>query len=177
MAALPAIWSELRPGDRLTVVKLRPDGAEAARYPGEVITLVREEWVVVQARWALAAIDLDGLTLAPEDELQEWFSPLHPFNAFAVLTPQKLLKGWYANVTHPARLEVDGEPPSLNWHDLYVDLVGFPDGRYVVRDDDELHDSGLAQSDPALHARILAARAEMIRRFARRMPPFGGALA
>jgi hypothetical protein len=28
-------WLALRPGTMLTVVKLAPDGSEAARYPGE----------------------------------------------------------------------------------------------------------------------------------------------
>ena len=173
MRELPADWSALRSGDRLTVVKLRPDGAEAARYPGDVIAIAPEGWVVVRARWALAAMDLDGLALDPGDELQEWFSPFYPFNAFAVLTPAARLKGWYANVTHPARLDTSTAPWQLFWHDLYVDLVGFPDGRFVVRDDDELGDSGMAHLDRALYQRIVAARADLIQRFTGQQAPFG----
>jgi hypothetical protein len=169
---LPPDWAALVPGDRLTIVKLHPDGTEAARYPGEVITAAADAWLVVQARWAIAAIDLDGLTLDPGDELREWFSPLHPFNAFAVLTPEPRLKGWYANVTHPSWLDRGADPPELVWHDLFVDLVGFPDGRFVMRDDDELRDSGLECDDPALYQRVVAARAELIRRFTQRLPPF-----
>lgn len=173
---LPAEWSALRAGDHLTVVKLRPDGAEATRYPGEVVAATPEGWLVVRAVWTQPAMDLDSLSLMPGDELQEWFSPHHPFNAFAVRSQRSGLTGWYANVTYPAQLSLDSELPRLVWHDLYVDLVGFPDGRYVMRDDDELRDSGLARSDPPLHARILAARAEMIERFTRRAVPFGGLL-
>jgi hypothetical protein len=169
---LPPDWAALELGEQLTVVKLRPDGTVAARYPGEVIAAAPDAWLVVRARWALAAMDLDGLTLDPGDELREWFSPWQPFNAFAVLTPEPRLKGWYANVTHPAWLIRGAEPPELAWHDLFVDLVGFPDGRFVIRDDDELRDSGLARDDPVLYRRVVAARAELIRRFTRRLPPF-----
>ena len=165
-------WSRLAPGDHLTVVKLRPDGAEAARYPGEVMANTSDGWVVVQARWSLAAMDLDGLTLDPGDELQEWFSPLHPFNSFTVLTPEGQLKGWYANVTYPPRLASAGEALQLIWHDLYIDLVGFPDGRFVIRDDDELADAQLERTEPPLYRRIGAARAELIRRFTGRQAPF-----
>ncbi len=64
------------------------------------------------------------------------------------------------------------DPPVLIWHDLFVDLVGLPDGSFTVRDDDELLASGLADADQDLHARILGARSELIRRFERRLPPF-----
>jgi hypothetical protein len=170
---LSASWSRLGPGDRLTVVKLRPDGTEAARYPGEVMATTSEGWLVVRARWALDAIDLDGLTFDSGDELQEWFSPRHPFNSFTVLTPEARLKGWYANVTHLPRLELTAEMPELIWHDLYIDLVGFPDGRFVIRDDDELRDARLERTDPPLYQRIVVARTELIRRFTKQMAPFG----
>ena len=63
------------------------------------------------------------------------------------------------------------DPPVLIWHDLFLDLVGVPDGSFTVRDDDELLASGLANADPELHARILEAQSELIRRFERRLPP------
>ncbi len=109
---------------------------------------------------------------APETILLEWFSPRHPFNAFAVFSPEERFKGWYANVTHPARLDVAADPPVLIWHDLFLDLVGLPDGSFTLRDDDELLASGLANADPELHARILEAQSELIRRFEHRLPPF-----
>ena len=96
----------------------------------------------------------------------------YPFNAFAVFSPDDDLKGWYANVTHPARLDVAADPPVLIWHDLFLDLVGLPDGSFTLRDDDELLASGLANADPELHARIVGAQSELIRRFERRLPPF-----
>jgi hypothetical protein len=167
-----AAWSSLVPGAGLIIVKLAPDGSEAARYPGEVVGHRHDSWVLVRATWTNRTIELGGLSFCPGDGLLEWFSPRHPFNAFAVFSPGDRLKGWYANVTHPARLEVAMDPPVLIWHDLFVDLVGLPDGSFTVRDDDELLASGLADADQDLHARILGARSELIRRFERRLPPF-----
>jgi uncharacterized protein len=167
-----AAWSSLLPGARLTIVKLAPDGSEAARYQGEVVGHREDSWVLVQATWTNRTIELGGLSFCPGDGLLEWFSPLHPFNAFAVFSPMDRFKGWYANVTHPARLNVTTDPPVLIWHDLFVDLVGLPDGSFTLRDDDELLDSGLADADPELHARILGARSELIRRFERWLLPF-----
>jgi hypothetical protein len=155
---LPGAWSTLTVGRQLTIVKLAPDGSEAARYSGEVVAVEPDgAWVVVRARWALPTITLDGLCFEPGDQLLEWFSPHHPFNAFALLAPEGALKGWYANVTQPARLDTSQPPPVLTWHDLYVDLVGFPNGRFTMRDDDELRASGLQGRDPRLYQRPFVA--------------------
>jgi uncharacterized protein len=167
-----ATWSSLLSGAEVSIVKLAPDGSEAARYQGEVVGHCCDSWVLVQATWTNQAIDLGGLSFCPGDNLLEWFSPRHPFNAFAVFSSAARLKGWYANVTHPARLDSTQDPPVLIWHDLFLDLVGLPDGSFTLRDDDELLASGLASADPDLHVRIIGARSELIRRFERRLPPF-----
>jgi hypothetical protein len=165
-------WSSLLPGAELAIVKLAPDGSEAARYQGEVVGRYRDSWVLVLATWTNRTIDLEGLSFCPGDKLLEWFSPRHPFNAFAVFSPADQLKGWYANVTHPARLDATQDPPVLIWHDLFLDLVGLPDGSFTVRDEDELLTSGLSDAEPELYARICEAQSELIRRFAHRLPPF-----
>jgi uncharacterized protein len=165
-------WTSLVPGAELTIVKLAPDGTEVARYGGEVVSHHQGSWVLVLATWTYRTIELAGLSFHPGDTLLEWFSPRHPFNAFAVYSSDGRLKGWYANVTHPAWLDFTKDPPHLFWHDLYVDLVGLPDGSFSIQDDDELHASGLAGTDPELHARILEARSELVRLFERRLPPF-----
>ena len=166
-------WLALRPGTMLTVVKLAPDGSEAARYPGEVARgLDPDGWIVVHATWTHRAVELDGLEFRGGDHLVEWFSPRYPLNAFQVLTATGDLKGWYANVTHPAHLDLSTDPPVLFWHDLYVDLVGLPDKTYTIRDDDELEASRLNELDPRLYQRILWARTELIQRFEQQLPPF-----
>ena len=167
------VWTELRPDALLTVVKLAPDGAEVARYPGKFIAgLSQGSWIVAHATWTNRTVALDGLSFCPGDDLLEWFSPRHPFNAFAVFSRGGQFKGWYANVTHPARLDLAAKPPLLTWHDLYVDLVGLPDKTFTIRDEDELLASGLGDLDPELHGHILAARTELIQRFEKGQLPF-----
>jgi hypothetical protein len=171
-----ARWAILVPGSPITVVKLAPDGTEAARYPGEVVAKHEPgAWVIVRATWTYPRIDLDGLSFLPGDQLLEWFSPDEPFNAFAIVSPEGTLRGWYANVAHPAYL-LDGDDahprPVVVWHDLYLDLIAFPDGRSVMRDEDELHDSRLSATNPRLFRRIQRAGEELQRRSALRLPPF-----
>jgi hypothetical protein len=157
----------------VTVVKLAPDGTAVARYAGEIIAVdAPAPWVVVRAVWTFCAVEVGGLWFQPGDVLHEWFSPAHPFNAFAVYSGAAQFRGWYGNVTFPARLDSRSAPPQITWHDLYVDLVGLPDGSHAMHDDDELAASGLEATDPELYRRIIAARAELVWRFARSMPPF-----
>jgi uncharacterized protein DUF402 len=165
-------WPALLPRSELTIVKLAPDGSEAARYQGEVVGHCRDSWVLVLATWTNRTIDIGDLSFCPGDNLLEWFSPRHPFNAFAVFSPADRHKGWYANVTHPARLDATQDPPVLIWHDLFVDLVGLADGSFTVRDEDELLASGLSDAEPELYARILESQSELIHRFEHRLPPF-----
>jgi len=174
----PAAWPPLAVGTALTVVKLGPDGTETARYPGEVIEAGGPApWLAVWARWVRRPVELDGLRFEPGDTLHEFFSPRDWFNVFSVFAPGGELRGWYANVTYPTRLDRTTEPPTLSWHDLYVDVVGLPDGRLAVRDEDELAAAGVAGRDPRLAAAIAAARDELVARLRRRDFPFheGGA--
>ena len=176
MIALPESnrigWDDLEPGAALTVVKLAPDGSEAARYPGDVVALRSDDWVIVRATWTYRPIAIVGLAFRPGDTLLEWFSPTHPFNAFAIHTPDGRFRGWYANVTHPARLDTRQDPPLLLWHDLYLDLVALPDGSFTIRDEDELHASGLQSRDPVLYEQVVRARDDLIHRFQSGLPPF-----
>ncbi len=168
-------WSALCPGVHVNVVKLGPDGAETARYSGEVVgTFEPGRWRIVQAVWTYKVISMDGLSFEPGDLLLEWFSPDLPFNAFAVFTCRGRLRGWYANVALPAFLgsaSSDGMP-TVVWHDLYLDLVGLQDGRYAMRDHDELEASALAAHDPGRYRDIIAAGRELTRRFTTGEPPF-----
>ncbi|CAA9548628.1 MAG: hypothetical protein AVDCRST_MAG73-2663 [uncultured Thermomicrobiales bacterium] len=160
----------------MTVVKLAPGGAEVTRYPGVVVEAgAPAPWLAVEARWVNRLVELDGLRFETGDTLHEFFSPHDWFNAFAVFSPDGRLRGWYANVTHPATLDQATDPPTLYWHDLFLDVVALPGGALTVRDEDELAEANLAATDLTLHARIVATCDEILRRVSVRAFPFNHA--
>lgn len=154
-------------GSPLTIVKLRPDGKEAARYPGKVRPSP-PGWVAIEAHWGYQRMDLGYVVYEPNDLFLEYFSLDQPYNAFAVYGAEEGFKGWYCNVTHPSWVE-DG---TLYWHDLYLDVIVKPDGAIQVLDEDELAASGLATRDPRLHAMILHARDRLLQMVHEQAYPF-----
>ncbi len=115
---------------------------------------------------------MDGLRFVPGDELHEFFSLIESFNVFSVFAPDGTHRGWYANVTYPTSFSIDQDHLTITWHDLYLDLIALPGGATTVRDEDELAASGLATSDPELHASILTARDRLLALSAHRAFPF-----
>lgn len=159
VAALPL----LIPGSIVTVVKRAPDGSEAARYPATVAaTEAPAPWIELIAEWTLPHVDVSGLIFEPGDTLREFFSAEHPFNAFAVIAPSGVLRGWYGNVTYPAFIETVKGKQALVWHDLYLDVVILADGTMHPLDDDELAESGLPANEPAFGEAIVQARRDLI---------------
>lgn len=166
-------WPHLPVDTPMTVVKLDPDGIETIRYPGRVIDAhAPTPWLTIEATWVLPRIELNGLVFEPGDRLHEHFSPIDPFNAFAIFAPDGTLRGWYANVTHPALLDLRTTPPNLTWHDLYLDVIVLPDGPTTLRDEDELAAAGLVDRNPPLHALILHAKATLLALISSRGSPF-----
>lgn len=160
-------------GTELRIVKVSPEGEEVTSYPGWVIDAgARAPWIAARADWVRRVVEMDGLCFVPGDRLHEFFSPRHGYNLFSVWSPGGKLRGWYANVTHPTRIDFATAPATLFWHDLYVDLIGLPDGAFALRDEDELAAAGLAMSDPALYRRIVETRDELLRLYHAREFPF-----
>lgn len=157
----------IEPGEELRIVKLRPDGSEAATYPG---TLVAEtpDWVVARAVWTFRRMEFDYWTFEPGDCLFEYFAKIEPFNAFVVFSQEDELKGWYCNITHPTTVTSD----SVFWHDLYLDVVQKRDGEIMVLDEDELAESRLHQTDPSLHRMITNARDSVVEKMRHGAYPF-----
>ena len=79
------------------------------------------------------------------------------YNIFAVYDGTSgELKGWYCNITRPARF--DGNHVSAE--DLALDLIVRPDGTWTVVDESEFEALGLPSAD---RAAALAALAELKR--------------
>lgn len=153
----------IAPGSVVTVVKRAPSGAETTRYAATVIeTFAPEPWIEVAATWGQGRIEVSGLVFEPGDTLREFFSATHPFNAFAVFSPEGALRGWYGNVTYPAFIDAVHGEDILIWHDLYLDVVILPLGTIHLLDDDELAESPIPAADPAFAEAIEQARRDLI---------------
>ena len=113
-------------------------------------------------------MDLGYMAFRPGDYLDEYFALDQPFNAMALYRPGHSLVAWYCNVTLPTVVE-NGE---IHWHDLYVDVIVYPDGTTLVLDEDELEESELSVSDPDLHRLIISGRDELLRMASAREYPF-----
>jgi len=155
-------------GTCVDIVKLKPDGSEAIRYPGSVIASP-SGWVAVQAPWGQRRVDLGYLVFEPNDIFLEFFSLREPLNVFSIFTHDGVLKGWYCNVTRPSWVS----DRTIYWHDLYIDVVAYPDdARPLVLDEDELAEAAVEQRDPALFQLICAARTRLLQMVATCEYPF-----
>jgi hypothetical protein len=156
--------ASLQPGEAVTVVKRDAAGEDVTTYPGGVVdTTAESPWVEIEAIWTVPDLEPEGgLAFVPGDIMREFFSPAHPFNAFAVFSPEGELRGWYGNVTHPATVEREGDGTRLVWRDLYLDVVLLPNGAMTLLDEDDLRDSRLTHTNPVLASAIVAARAHLI---------------
>lgn len=154
-------------GSTIPVVKLEPNGQPRTRYDGAVIESPKG-WIAVRAAWPHGPMDLGYMAFKDGDYLDEYFALEQPFNAMALFREDHSFVAWYCNITHPTRI-VDGE---IHWHDLYVDVVVYPDGSTLVRDEDELEESGLEGTDPELHQLILDARDKLLDMASNRAYPF-----
>ncbi|MGD9712911.1 MAG: DUF402 domain-containing protein [Thermomicrobiales bacterium] len=161
-------WADIPFDTEIDIAKLAPDGREVTRYPGRVIASPDPVWLVAEAMWTRPEMEIEGLRFVRGDRLIESFSHQFPFNAFCVIDPNAAVRGWYANVTWPSWIDLEGKPV-LYWHDLYIDLIGRPSGDFTIMDEDELADASV---DPVVRAMIDEARDELVRRFRLREMPF-----
>lgn len=157
----------MRAGTKLTAIKLRDDGSEAARWPTQVVA-GPHGWVVVDTAWQGGHLDLGYMVWENGDVFREYYAVDAPYNAFAVFAPEGRFKGWYCNISCPC--EIDGD--TLSWRDLYVDIILLPDGKVLVEDEDELAESGLEARDPETYRMILAARDRLLAMIAEHAYPF-----
>jgi hypothetical protein len=135
---------------KITITKLDHAGRPVLSYPGEV-AYRDEELTVARCRWTdSGTLDLDGLCLRPGDIFMEFYFAKERFNIFQICDLAGRFKGWYCNVTELAEI-TEGE---IRWRDLILDLVVLPDGRQIVRDQEEFE-----ALDPSadLRARVDAA--------------------
>jgi hypothetical protein len=123
----------------ITVEKRNYNGESLLQYQGEVIDR-SETWVCLRAIFERQAANLGFVTFHPGDLFIEWFYSDRWYNIFQVHEGDSPhLRGWYCNITRPARI---GD----SWivaDDLELDVFVMPNGAIVLLDEEEFSALGL----------------------------------
>jgi predicted RNA-binding protein associated with RNAse of E/G family len=135
----------------ITVHKLNERGEEVWRYTGDLLERTPTR-VTLAARFDRERIDVGGLILQHGDRFLETYYSDRWYNIFDVSDRLGRFKGWYCNVTRPARIE-DGH---VYAEDLALDLVVLPDGTSRVLDEDEYAALALSDDDRRQASQALA---------------------
>lgn len=154
-----------------TIHLLKPGKNTEITYHG---ALIAEEHghVVVHARWERPPLDLGYTTFETGDHFYEHYYTDRWFNIFEIRSNAGMLKGWYCNVTRPARME----NATITSEDLELDLFVSADrSQMVTLDVDEFEARGFEHSDPAAHVAALAALDQLKHMARTGMPPFDAA--
>jgi protein associated with RNAse G/E len=122
--------------------KLDVHGKELWQYPAKLLERSDSE-LVFEAVFD-RDVDLEGMQLRKGDLFIEYFYLDRWYNIFKVFeAASSELKGWYCNVTRPARME--GE--NLYADDLALDLLVYPDKSFQVLDEDEFDELDIPSAD------------------------------
>jgi predicted RNA-binding protein associated with RNAse of E/G family len=150
----------------VTVRKLDHDGQQVTAYPGRV--LQRDgRGIVLRTGWNRPPLDVGYVVLEPGDRWAEYFYADRWYNIFEIRAGDGRLKGWYCNVTRPARITAD----EVTAEDLALDLWVAPDGEMLVLDEDEFAALRLSPSEREAAQNALTELRTMV---ARRAAPFDG---
>jgi predicted RNA-binding protein associated with RNAse of E/G family len=132
--------------NNIVVHKLNEQGTEVWRYEG-VILETDSNAVTLEAQFDRATVDFHEITLTKGDRFVETFFSDRWYNIFAIYDAQDgHFKGWYCNITRPARIE----PGHVYAEDLALDLIVYPDGRWLVMDEDEFDQLDIPLQDREL---------------------------
>jgi uncharacterized protein len=127
----------------ITVYKLDENGREVWQYPAELVER-GEEYVRLEAYFNRPDMELGYTTFKHGDRFIEYFYSDRWYNLFAVYDRDNgRLKGWYANICRPARLEAT----AVYCEDLALDMWVDPDGRITVLDEAEFAQLALTDKE------------------------------
>lgn len=142
------------PKSEITVLKLNLQGEETWRYTGEIISEDQEK-VILQALFNREDTPFYEILLKKDDRFIETFFLDRWYNIFEIHDrDDDQLKGWYCNISYPAKRK--GQV--ISYIDLALDLLVYPDGRQLTLDEDEFLELHLA---PEVQAQALSAMAEL----------------
>ncbi len=138
----------------LTIIKKDATGQEVWRYTGRTLKR-KSKGILLEAFFNRENINVEGIRMTEGDRFIEVYFTDRWYNIYEIHDPHSgALRGWYANISRPARMN-QGE---IEYTDLALDLVVLPDGQMKVVDEDEFAALTLPAED---QARALAALEEL----------------
>jgi len=115
------------------VIKLNTQREETWRYQGRILEK-SEKSLLIEAFFNRQDLPFHGITLRQNDRFLERYFQDRWYNIFEIHDREDdQLKGWYCNITKPAEIKL-GE---IFYVDLALDIFVYPDGRYLILDQEE----------------------------------------
>jgi len=149
----------------VTIYKLDHNGEEKFVYRGQVLERSGAA-MIVEARFGLEHKRQDYVTFKKGDRFVEYYYSDRWYNVYAIYdVDDDSLKGWYCNITRPAKFEGD----HIYADDLALDYFLQPNGKEFILDEEEFNALGLDSKESAAAREALA---ELRHLAARRIHPF-----
>lgn len=159
----------------VTIHLLKPAKGRTITYQAELRQRTATA-LLVQAHWTteMGRVDIGHVVFEPGDTLYEHFYSDRWYNVFELHAADGRLKGWYCNITRPARFTfASSGAVQIESEDLELDLFVAPDRRSMhILDEEEYAARGLATHEPASHQAARAALEELIGLAERGVGPF-----
>ena len=150
----------------IQVVKLDVSGTITRQYEGKVVERGPHA-IVIEAPFVAdkpEVVFLD-LVLRTGDRFVETYFDDRGYNIYEIYDRDSLgLKGWYCNLSRPARITAD----AVTWVDLALDLLVWPDGRRALLDEDEFAALSISRAEREQVRRDLL---QLEQHFERMRPP------
>jgi len=149
--------------ETVIVVKQDTAGRDVWQYHGEVLRRTARG-LLLQAYFDREDFLFHGVWLCKGDRFVEAYFTHRWYNIFEIHHREgDALKGWYCNITRPARL-LNGR---VEYVDLALDVLVYPDGSSLLLDEDEFAALPLGEED---RRRALGAVRALRRWFAKHQP-------
>jgi predicted RNA-binding protein associated with RNAse of E/G family len=127
----------------IRVHKLDHQGKEILVYTGTLLERF-DSGITLEARFAHPDEWVNDVLIRRGDRFVESFYTDRWYNIFAIYDVDDAhLKGWYCNITRPAKIQA-GE---VYAEDLGLDLFVYPDGSWQVLDEEEFAEMELSAQD------------------------------
>lgn len=151
--------------NEISIHKLDHDGREIYRYQGTMLDC-GETWMKLESFFGRLDQDEGYVIFRKGDRFIEYFYGDRWYNIFELHNvADDHLKGWYCNLTRPAKIE----PDAIMSEDLALDVWIDPRGQILLLDQDEFDALPLSNED---REQVWRAVDALRSRVERREPPF-----